>query len=116
MRGLPQRARSKQTTHRLNPLLEKVTITHTFHPLCGQTFTLLKVKEVNGTLRYSLQTDASVICVPESWTAQRPPRHSDTSGMPFDALDLKELVQFLRTLDGFLKAPANNIDNSESRE
>ncbi|QQE78001.1 DUF5372 family protein [Alicyclobacillus sp. SO9] len=95
-----------------NSLSESVTITHPFHPLHGQTFTLLKIKHVNGIPLYSLQTDSSVICVPESWTDRHRPQ--DTKPVtPFNGLDLKELVELLRSLDDSSVSTANLIDNSK---
>ncbi|MCF8568585.1 Y4bD/Y4pK family protein [Alicyclobacillus tolerans] len=103
-----------QNALQLNPISESVTITHPFHPLRGQTFALLKVKHVNGIPLYSLQTKSTVICVPESWTDQY--RVQDFKPVtPFNALDLKELVEFLRNLDDSSISRTNLIDNSISR-
>jgi hypothetical protein len=94
-----------QITHKLNPLLGNVTITHPFHPLQGQSFAILSVKEVDGTRRYSLRTDSGVLCVPESWTDRQVGLNidSDAPKIAFDALTLKELAQFIRTLEGYRK-------------
>jgi hypothetical protein len=59
--------RSKQNAHVVNSHLGMVTITHPFHPLQGQSFALLNIKEMDGLRRYSLQTDTGVVCVPETW-------------------------------------------------
>ncbi|WP_169787929.1 DUF5372 family protein [Alicyclobacillus ferrooxydans] len=86
-----------QNALQLNPLSESATITHPFHPLCGQTFALLKVKHINGTPLYSLQTNSTVISVPESWTDRY--RIQDSKPVtPYNALDLKELVELLQNL------------------
>jgi Family of unknown function (DUF5372) len=89
---------SAQNALQFNPLSESVTITHPFHPLHGQTFALLKVKHVNGIPLYSLQTNSTVVCVPESWTDRY---HIEDSkpATPFNALDLKELVELLQNID-----------------
>ncbi|MFD1674832.1 DUF5372 family protein [Alicyclobacillus fodiniaquatilis] len=95
-----QLGRSAQNALQLNSLSESVTITHPFHPLHGQTFALLKVKHVNGIPLYSLQTNSTIICVPESWTDRH--RIQDSRPVtPFNALDLKELAELMRDLDDF---------------
>ncbi|WDL99362.1 DUF5372 family protein [Alicyclobacillus sp. ALC3] len=84
-------------------------MTHPFHPLHGQTFALLKVKHVNGTALCSLQTDSTVLCVPESWTDWC--RVDSQPVTPFNALDLKELAELLQSLDDSSISATNLIDN-----
>ncbi|MBS6094189.1 DUF5372 family protein [Enterocloster bolteae] len=43
------------------------TILHPYHPLLGQSFPILKIRNVNGQHRYSLQSQDDVFSVPESW-------------------------------------------------
>ncbi|QSO48554.1 hypothetical protein JZ786_06110 [Alicyclobacillus mengziensis] len=112
--GLAPLGRSAQNALQLNPLSESVTITHPFHPLYGQTFALLKVKHVNGTPLYSLETNFTVISVPESWTDQSHVQDAKPA-TPFNALDLKELVELLQNLEDSSISTTNLIDNSKSR-
>jgi hypothetical protein len=99
-----------QITHKLNPLLGNLTIIHPFHPQQGQNFAILSVKVVDGIRHYSLRTDSDVLCVAESWTDRQVGLKIDSASpkIPFDALTLKELAQFIRNLEGFRK------NNSES--
>ncbi|WP_164826811.1 DUF5372 family protein, partial [Paenibacillus alginolyticus] len=94
--------RSMQNAHLVNSHLGMVTISHPFHPLQGQSFSLLSIREVNGLRRYSLQTDTGVVCVPETWTNHHAPITLPPS-LSFDLLTLKELAQLLRTLEESLK-------------
>jgi hypothetical protein len=93
-----------------------ITISHRFHPLQGQSFALLSIREVNGLRRYSLQTDAGVVCVPETWTNH----HAQTTLPPpnlfFDLLTLKELAQILHTLEESPKGMTNPVDSSLMKE
>lgn len=99
-------------TQKLNPLLGSVTITHPFHPLHGQSYTVLKVKEINGSRRYSLLTDSGVICISESWTDRqaKPMLNLDPCIHPLDAYILKELAQLLETIDDFSKTSVDSLD------
>jgi len=110
----PRKARSAQITQKLNPFLGSVIITHPFHPLNGQCYSVLKVKEVNGIRRYSLRTDSGVICVPESWTdRQSQQKYSlDSVKIHFDAFTLKELAQLLQTLEDFPLLSSKVVDKS----
>lgn len=76
-----------------------ITISHPFHPLHGQSFALLSIREVKGLRRYSLQTDTGVVCVPENWTTHHAQTTISPSEFSFDLLTLKELAQFLHTLE-----------------
>jgi hypothetical protein len=88
--------------------LGSIKITHPFHPLYGQLFDILEVKEVNSSRRYSLRTDSGVICVPESWTDRQIQQEAESNSqmIHFDAFTLKELAQFIETLDNFKKQQA----------
>jgi hypothetical protein len=107
-------ARSAQITQKLNTLLGSVTITHPFHPLYGQNYTILKVKEVNGLRLYSLHTDSGAICVPESWTDRQVQQNQnlDLHTIHFDAFTLKELAGLLETLDHSSKIAVDPIGKS----
>ncbi|WP_410513124.1 DUF5372 family protein [Paenibacillus sp. BR2-3] len=76
-----------------------VSINHPFHPLQGQSFTLLSIREVKGLRRYSLQTDTGVVCVPETWTNHYASTTLPPANLSYDLLTLKELAQFLHTLE-----------------
>ena len=88
------------------------TITHPFHPLCGQGYELLKIKEVNGTRLYSLRTDSGVMCVPESWTDRKvqPENVQNSRKIPFDALTLRELAQFIQAIEGLPITEKKSVD------
>lgn len=103
-----------QITQKFNPLLGSLIITHPYHPLKGQSYFILKVKEVNGIRRYSLRTDSGVICVPESWTDRQVQQkfNLDSNMIPFDAFTLKEVAQLLGTLEDFSVNLSNPIDKS----
>jgi hypothetical protein len=98
--------------------LGNIKITHPFHPLYGQDFDILEVKEVNSSRRYSLRTDSGVICVPESWTDRQieQKKESNSHMIHFDAFTLKELAQFLETLDDFSKSTASHISNTKQHK
>jgi hypothetical protein len=106
-------ARSARITQILNPLLGNVTITHPFHPLNGQNYTVLKIKDVNGSRLYSLYTDSGVICIPEAWTDRQFQRKQepDLHMLHYNAFTLNELAQFIQILDDFSKTTANPIGN-----
>ena len=95
---------SVQIAQKFNTLLGSATITHPFHPLCGQSYEVLKVKEVNETRLYSLRTDSGVMSVPESWTDRKVQTKSlNTPKLPFDAYTLRELAQLLQAFEKFPK-------------
>lgn len=75
-----------------NTLLGSVTVTHPFHPLRGQTFSVLKVRVVNQVRLYSLDTDLGVLSVPEAWTDRQP-----VSGLPSTPWS-PEVIQACRLL------------------
>ncbi|WP_157047279.1 DUF5372 family protein [Alkaliphilus metalliredigens] len=104
-------AGSARITQKLNPLLGSLTITHPFHPLCGQNYDILEVKKFNGLQRYSLRTDSGVICIPESWT-DRQIHKLDSHMTHFDAFTLKELAQLLQSLE----VSVNLFDKSKQEE
>ena len=81
-----------QTTPQSHALWGSVTITHPFHPLKGQTFQVLKIRQVNGVRLYSLDTPAGVRCVPEPWTDRRP-----VTGLPSTPWS-PEVIRELRQL------------------
>ena len=91
----------------------KLTITHPFHPLRGQSYDILKVKEVSGAKRYSLRIGNDVLCVPESWTD----RHiyqldsTETEQVPFNVFCLFELVTLLKEKKNFVEISPNTVDN-----
>ena len=107
--------RSVQIAQKYNGLLGNVTIIHPFHPLSGQSYTVLKIKEVNGKRLYSLRTDSGVICIPESWTDRQlqPKLNIDTYMVPFDAFTLKGLTQLIRDMEDFSIVSSNTVDKSE---
>lgn len=92
-----------------------VTINHPFHPLHGQSFALLSVKEVHGLRRYSLQTNSGVVCVPETWITRQPEPSLDLQPLPFDILTLKDVSQFLRTLEDLPNKAANPVDSQKRK-
>jgi hypothetical protein len=94
--------------------LGSVIITHPFHPLNGQCYSVLKVKEVNGIRRYSLRTDTGIICVPESWTDRQSQQRCnlDLVKVHFDAFTLKELTKLLKTLEDFPFLSSKAVDKS----
>ena len=75
-----------------NTLLGSVTVTHPFHPLRGQTFSVLKVRKVHQVRFYSLDTDHGVLSVPEAWTDRQP-----RSGLPNTPWS-PEVIQAVRQL------------------
>jgi hypothetical protein len=87
-----------QTTHGFSQSLGSLTITHPFHYLKGCTFKILKVKKLNGVRLYSIETDTSVLCVPESWT-DRNPLSPTAVNSPLNPWVLKDLVKLLKFLD-----------------
>lgn len=101
-------ARSAQITQKLNTFLGSVTITHPFHPLNGESYDILEVKDMIGLRRYSLRTDSGVLCVPESWT-DRQKHKLDSQKIRFDAFTLKELTQLLQNLE----VAVNPVDKSK---
>lgn len=93
-----------QTTQRFNTVLGSIKITHPFHPLRGQIFDILKIKEINSSRHYSLRTDSGVISVPESWTdRQVQEKQATDSQIHFDVFALKELASLLHSLDQYKK-------------
>ena len=98
-------AQSAQITQKLNNNWGSCKITHPFHPLRGKNFDILKVREVNGSNHYSLRAESGVICVPESWTDRKvlKKQESDSHMLHFDAFTLKELAEFLNSLDVYQK-------------
>ena len=68
-----------------------MTITHPFHPFCGQTFPLLKIRRANGVRLYSLDIPEGVQCVPETWTDRRPP--TGLPSTPWSPAVVRELQQ-----------------------
>ncbi len=101
-----------QIAQKFNTLLGNATITHPFHPLFGQSYEVLKVKEVNGTRLYSLRTDSGVMCVHESWTNRKAQQklNPDSHILPFDAFTLMELAQLLQTFENFSTIVENPVD------
>lgn len=72
------------------------TVLHPYHPLYGQSFPILKIRKVDGQLRYSLRSGDDVFSVPEAWI-------TDTSQNPFsesyfDADTLKSLLELAELL------------------
>jgi len=91
--------------HKTNTLLGCTTITHSFHPLRGKSYEVLKVKEVNRQRLYSLRTGSGVVCVPESWTDRKlQPDSISGPKLPFNAITLKELAQLLLSFKNAPKA------------
>lgn len=101
-----------QTTHKLNRNLGSLTITHPFHPLFGKSYTILEVKEIYGSRRYSLLTDSGVLSVPESWTDRysKPIFSKDSYSFSLDACFLHDLVQLLKSIDDFSRLPHERIE------
>ncbi len=101
-----------QIAQKFNTLLGNATITHPFHPLCGKSYEVLKVKEVNGTRLYSLRADSGVMCIPESWTNRGAQQkiNSDSHMLPFDAIMLMELAHLLQTFEEISKETENPVD------
>lgn len=91
-------ARSKHKALDHSKDLGSATILHPFHPFYGQSFPILKVRKVNGTRRYSLQSGDDVFAVPESWITDT--SISDYSESYFDSysvLNLLELAALMKT-------------------
>ena len=80
----------------LNQDYGAATITHPFHPLYGQTFSILKVRRYPAGRHYSLQCENDVICVPESWVT---PKTQPAYESPFDADVIKSLLDFIEIYD-----------------
>ena len=72
--------------------LGSVTIHHPFHPLCGQSFPVLKIRSVNGIRRYSLQSGNDIISVPETWLVDA--STNDFSDSYFNAEVIRALTEF----------------------
>ena len=70
---------------------------HLYHPLYGQNYTILKVKTVNSSRIYSIQTDNGVLSVHESWTDKK--QQKINVRCRFDALTLKELADLLKHIN-----------------
>jgi len=88
-------AQSARIAQILNNDLGSATITHPFHPLCGKSFKVLKIRKFPSGRFFSLLTeDDDVFCVPESWIDPKETGNSDDS--PFDAEVVHSLLEFIR--------------------
>jgi hypothetical protein len=108
-------ALSAQNAQKHSNLLGYITITHQFHPLSGKSFSILKIKEINGMRTYSLRHESGVFSVPESWTDRHFQANieSNSKNIPFKAQDLKELALLLRSIKNFSE---NNIDKNIGKD
>ena len=77
-------------------------ITHLFHPFHGQSFQVLKIKNISGVETVSLKhPQRGSFAVPREWTDQSEPHLSILLGglpcilEPYSLLELTELVQNL---------------------
>jgi hypothetical protein len=74
--------------------LGKAKITHPFHPLCGKSFTILKIRKFPSGRFFSLITEDDVFCVPESWIEAKETGIADDS--PYNAEIIRSLLEFVR--------------------
>src|SRR6202008_4266531 len=66
-----------RTALRPRQTLGLTEITHPFHPLRGQRFTVLKVRKVSGVEILSLRhTEMGSLAIPRDWTDWAPPGRS----------------------------------------
>jgi hypothetical protein len=82
-------------------------ITHPFHPLRGQRFSVLKSRRVSGVESLSLRgTSGGSFAVPREWTdlADEPPHASlDLAPLVFDFECLLALAELIEEIDRFAR-------------
>lgn len=71
-------------------------ILHPYHPLYGQSFSILKIRKVNGQLRYSLCSENDTFSVPESWITDT--GQNAFAESYFDADTIKSLLELAELL------------------
>jgi hypothetical protein len=73
--------------------LGSASITHPFHPLHGQRFSVLKIRRVSGAPVLSMRHgDLGSFAVPQDWTDRGAPREAAGAPLVIDAFGLCELA------------------------
>ena len=94
---------SNRTALECNSILEWVEITHPFHPLRSQRFTVLKTRNIAGQDYFYLKGGSSgTFCILREWTDQADPDPFSQGKMPPPILSvphLLELVRLIKPLD-----------------
>ena len=71
-------------------------ITHPFHPLRGQRFSVLKIRRVSGVPALSLRhAELGSFAVPQEWTDRGSPRDLVARPLFIDAFGLSELAKIV---------------------
>jgi hypothetical protein len=73
--------------------LGSASITHPFHPLHGQRFSVLKIRRVSGAPVLSMRhADLGSFAVPQEWTDWGAPHQATGTPLIIDAFGLCELA------------------------
>jgi hypothetical protein len=76
--------------------LGSAEITHPFHPLHGQRFSVLKIRRVSGVPTLSMRhPDLGSFAVPQEWTDRGAPQEPTGTPLLVDAFGLSELAMIV---------------------
>jgi len=87
-----------------NDQVQYCTITHPFHPLCGQKIQIVSLKQGWGEDRvFYRQEDGRLISIPACWTSIYEPNPFNTISKGRSVFRFQELLELVRLIDDFMR-------------